>query len=256
MAKASMNPIFLDKATYWVNLAYVGSVCLTLVVSVLAVFLSQQRAAVRDAELKKVQAVSAQQVAQANEHTASAAQHTAEANALVAQAESRTAVATLAQEELRKQNLVLSVELEQERKLRVEAEERAAREVAAVTPSGTPEPRKLSADQTQVIASTLRRFAEKRVAIVELVDPEAGPLAQQLTTALLEAQWSPVVSRFGALTPPQFGIICTHTGTDKAAIALVETLRSFKLTVYERKAEGNGTLEVLVGLNGSTNSAK
>src|SRR5579871_707669 len=200
MAKASMNPVFLDKASYWVNLAYIGSICLTLVVSVLAVFLSQQRAAVRDAELKKVQADSAQQVAQANERTASAAQHTAEANAVVAEAESRTAAATLAQEELRKQNLVLSVQLEQERKLRLDAEERAAREAAAAASSAaTSEPRKLTADQAQVIASSLRRFAEKRVSIVELVDPEAGSLAQQLTTALSEAQWSPVVSRFGAL---------------------------------------------------------
>ncbi|HEY2382830.1 MAG TPA: hypothetical protein VGK48_16770 [Terriglobia bacterium] len=250
-----MSPIFLDKASYWVNLAYIGSVSLTLVVSVLAVFISQQRAAVRDAELKKVQADSAQQVALANERTASAAQHTAEANVVVAQAESRTAAATRAQEELRKQNLVLSVQLEQERKLRAEAEERAAREAAART-ARTSAPRKLTANQMQVIASTLRPFAGKHVTIVELVDPEAGPLAQQLTAALSQAQWSPVVSRFGALTPPQFGIVCTHSGTDKAAIALVETLRSFNLTVYERKAEGNSTLELLVGLNGPANSAQ
>jgi hypothetical protein len=173
----------------------------------------------------------------------------------VAQAESRSAAATLAQEELRKQNLVLSVQLEQERKLRLEAEERAARGAAAAT-TASPKPRTLSSEQAKVIASMLRGFAEKRVSIVELVDPEAGPLARQITSALSQAQWSPVVSRLGALTPPQFGIVCTHNGTDKAAIALVETLRSFSLTVYERKVEGLGTLEVLVGLNGSPHAAR
>lgn len=243
-----MNPVLLDKAAYWVNFAYIASISLMLAVTVLVVFVSQQRTAQRDAELKKVQANSAQAIAAANEHSASA-------SAVLAEAESRTAAATLAQEELKKQNLVLAVQLEQERKLRLEAEERAARQAAAAA-SSAPEPRKLSSEQTETIASNLRRFAEKHVSILEIVDPEAGPLAEQITSALNGAQWAPVVSRFGALTPPQYGIICTHNETDKAAIALVETLRSFNLTVYERKSEGNGTLEILVGLHSSPNSAK
>src|SRR5215472_12619224 len=108
-----MNSAVLDNAASWVNVAYIASVGLTVILSILAVFISHQRASVRDIELKKVQAHSAQQIALANGRSA-------EANAVAAEAESRTAAATVAQEELRRENLGLSMQLEQERKLRLE----------------------------------------------------------------------------------------------------------------------------------------
>src|SRR4051812_45343326 len=110
MAKASMDPALLDKAAYWVTFAYIATIGLTLIVSVIAVFLSHQRATLRDAELKKVQAESAREVATANEHSSAANERAASANAMASQAQSQAAAATLTQEQLRKQNLELSIQ--------------------------------------------------------------------------------------------------------------------------------------------------
>lgn len=251
MAKASMDPALLDNAAYWVTFAYIAIIGLTLIASVVAVFLSHQRATLRDAELKKVQAESAREIAMANEHSAAANERAASANAVASQAQFQVAAATLTQEQLRKQNLELSIQLEQEKRLRLEAEERLSREGAkGVAGNGQP-PRVLTEAQGQVLASTMRRFANEHVSLVEIVDIEAGPLARQINAALSNAQWSIAVNRFGALAPPQYGIICTHAPSDPAAVALVETLRSFNLTVHERNSNGNGSgrFEILVGLN-------
>ena len=228
MAKASMDPGLLDKAAYWVTFAYIATICLTLIASVVAVFLSHQRATLRDTELKKVQAESAREVATANEHSAAANERAASANAIASQAQSQAATATLTQEQLRKQNLELSIQLEQEKRLRMEMEERLTREGAKGV-AGNGQPRVLSEAQEQQLASTMRRFANEHASLIELVDVEAGPLARQINAALSSAEWSIAVNRFGALAPPQYGIICTHAPSDRAALALVETLRSFNL---------------------------
>jgi hypothetical protein len=245
-----MDSVLLEKAAYWVNFAYIATICLTLIASVVAVFISHQRASLRDAELKKVQAESARDVANANERSATANERAASANAVAAQAQSQAAAATLTQEQLRKQNLELSIQLEQEKRMRLEVEERLAQQ----SPKGVAkngQPRVLTEAQEQLLTSTMRRFNNEHVSLVEISDAEAAPLARQINTALSNAEWSIAVSRFGALAPPQYGIICTHAPSDRAAVALVETLRSFKLTVYERNSNGNGSarLEILVGLN-------
>jgi hypothetical protein len=64
---------------------------------------------------------------------------------------------------------------------------------------------------------------------------------------LQSANWTIHVSRFGALVPPQHGIVCTHDANNPAATALVKTLRSFDLTVYERSG-AEGQFDILVGL--------
>jgi hypothetical protein len=130
--------------------------------------------------------------------------------------------------------------------MRLEMEERLAKGVAR-----NRQPRVLTETQEQLLTTTMRRFTNEHVSLVEIGDTEATPLARQINTALSNAEWSIAVSRFGALAPPQYGIICTHAPSDLAAVALVETLRSFKLTVYERNSNGNssGRLEILVGLN-------
>src|SRR5437667_296242 len=114
MVKAPMNSVLLDTAADWVNFMYIALVCLTLTASIIAVFLSYQRTSMRDNEVKKVQGQSALEVASANERSAEANQREVAARAIAAEAESRTAAAAAAQEELRKNNLELSVQLEQE----------------------------------------------------------------------------------------------------------------------------------------------
>jgi hypothetical protein len=244
-----MDPSYLDKAAYWVNLAYIATVCLTLIATVVVVFISYQRAAVRDVELKKVQADAARQVATANQLSAQASEHAASANAAASEAQSEAANATLAQEKLRKENLQLSIQLEQEKRLRLEVQERLAQQPSPGKVIGqNGQPRVLTNQQEQALASTMRSFSDRRVAVIEIGDGEAGPLARQISAALSSGSWSVSVSRLGALVPPQYGIICTHGPADRAAAALVETLRSFDLTVYERNANGNSQFEILVGL--------
>src|SRR5687767_10273798 len=93
---------FLDRAGYWINLIYICLVCLTMMAGVVAVFVSHQRTALRDAELKRVRAESAQQIAAANLRSADAGdrfvtanQHAAELDAAIAQAQSLAAAASL-----------------------------------------------------------------------------------------------------------------------------------------------------------------
>jgi len=73
----------LDKVAYWINLAHIASVCLTILTSVVVVFLSHQRAALRDVELKKVQV-------QAEERIATAIEQFAEANRRAVRSEEHT----------------------------------------------------------------------------------------------------------------------------------------------------------------------
>jgi hypothetical protein len=237
-----MNHAVLDNAASWVNVVYIASVGLTVILSIVALFISHQRASIRDIEVKKIQAYSAQQIALANGRSA-------EANAVAAEAESRTASATVAQEELRKQNLMLSMQLEQERKLRLELEERIARGRFDEADRICGAPRALTDEQDQTLVSSLRRFPHKQVSVVQIGDPEAAHLAEQILDALSKSQWTAVVSRVGTLVPPQYGIICTHSIMDHAAAAFVQTLRSFNLRVYERNSEETDQSEILVGLN-------
>jgi hypothetical protein len=232
---------WLDKAGDWINLIYIASVCVTILTSLVVVFLSHQRAALKDLELKKVRV-------QAQERIAAANQRAAAANAAAAEAQAKAASATLAAAQLRKENLQLSIQLEREKELRLEAEKRAGRQpVGASSASQNPQARMLTAEQEQLLMAEMRRFGEKRVTIIELGDPEAGSLARQIGGVLEKAQWQVVVSRVGTLVPAQYGVICTHSPGDGPASALVSVLRSVNSVVYERTATVD-QCQIIVGL--------
>jgi hypothetical protein len=276
VAKDNMaDPLMLDKAVYWVNIAYIASVGLTIIASLMIFYLSQQRTGLMDAQIKKAGFDSQRDAATAN-------QRAAEANLIAEKAQAEKTQLAIREEQLKKQNLDLSMELERQKQARLELEARLLRmpstppppepaqpvqqvqpppvtggpgPVAAVpTSPGKPAsnanagPRVLTSDQERLLAETMRQFGDAFVSVIELGDAEAGPLARQIATALQSAKLNVVVNKFGALLPPQHGVICTHGPNDTAAAELVKTLRSFNLTVYERGGT-TGQFEVLVGLN-------
>jgi hypothetical protein len=216
----------LDKAAFWINLAYIASVGLTVLTSVVIVFLSHQRAALRDLELKKVQL-------QAEERAS--------------EAQAKAAAATMTEAQLRQENLQLSTQLEREKELRLEVEQRASRQPSIDRTASQNPPRILTDEQEQLLVGEMRSFGEKRITIIELGDPEAGSLARQISAVLEKAQWHVVVSRVGALVPAQYGVICTHSPGNGPAAALVRALRSVNLVVYER-TENLDQFQIIVGL--------
>jgi len=243
-----VDAAFLDKAAYWVNLVYIASVCLTMATSVVVVFISYQRAALRDFELKKVESQSQERIAVANQQVAEANQRAAASNAEAAEAQSKAGAVALAEAQVRKENLQLSIQLESEKALRLEMEQRAAQQqVTAGTGSQNPQPRVLTAEQEGLLLEEMRNFGNMRVTITELGDPEAGSLARQIASLLERAEWRVVVSRVGALVPAQYGLICIHSPGDSAASALVSALRSANLIVYDR-TETVDQFEIIVGL--------
>jgi hypothetical protein len=269
VAKISMFDVaFLDKAAYWMNLAYIASVCLILATSVIVVYISHQRATLRGLNLERVQKQSAERLAAANQQSAEANQRAAALTKEVADAQAKAAAAALAEARLQKENLQLSMDLERERSLRLEIQKRttaqppsaqqplsppaaADRSAAGTRESKTPLPpgqmRVLTAQQEEVLSGELRRFAEKSVTIIELGDPEPGSLARQLATILKGARWQVFVNHVGALVPPQYGVICTHTSGDDAASAFAKALRSAHLVVYERTNTVD-QFQIIVGL--------
>jgi hypothetical protein len=241
---------FFEKAAFWVNFAVIATASLTLVLSVLLVFLSNRRSALRSTELESAQAASAERAAAASQRAADADGRAAAAIESAAKAQSEAAAAVREREQLRKANVQLTSDLEREKRLRLELEELAARQQRApvgATDSPTVQQRVLTAEQEGLLATALRDFAGKSATIIELADPEARPLARQISSALEKATWSVFITPVGALTPPQHGIICTHNTGDAAALALVSTLRSFNLIVYERN-ETVDRLQIIVGL--------
>jgi len=274
VAKDNMaDPLMLDKAVFWVNVAYIASVSLTIIASLMIYYLSQQRTGLLDAQIKQAGFDSQRDAANAN-------QRAAEATLVAEKAQAEKSQLAIREEQLKKQNLDLAMELERQKQASLELEERLKRQpqipevpptpqpiqqippglrdpgpvagpIASSTPPATPSqagPRVLTFDQERVLAETMRHFGESFVSVIELGDAEAGPLARQITTALQNAKLNVVVNKFGALLPPQHGVICTHGPNDTAAAELVKTLRSFNLTVYERNGT-SGQFEVLVGLN-------
>ena len=118
------------------------------------------------------------------------------------------------------------------------------RPVSRVSPETRP--RVLTPHQEEEAVRILREFAGTCVSVIQIEDPEAGPLACQITRIVRNAKLQVEISRFGALVPAQYGIICTHESKEPAAAALVRLLRSFNLLVYDR-AGTQDQFEVLVG---------
>jgi hypothetical protein len=235
-----VDPAFIDKLAYWVNFVYILAVCVTLATTVLVVVLSQRRTANLRAEMQRLQAETAQQIKEAREQTLALNDRMAAADSVASRVQDQ---AEQAREKLNQEKIELRTQLEKEKRLRLEAESLLVRLPAA---SDQKQPfRRLTSTQEHELLLRLRRFEGRRVTIVELTDDEAGALARQLAAVLSDAKWDVLVSKVGALNPAQYGIICVHSPGDDAAALLVELLRSFDLTVYER---GGALLEIIVGL--------
>jgi len=266
--KESMPAVtLLDKAVYWVNIAYIASVCLTLATTFMVVFLSHQRSSEREAAVKRVELDSQQRildsqqrVLESEQRVAAANERAATSNSHAAEWETETASANLAREKLRKENLQLSTELEHQKRLRMEVEERMAHQPppaplpaqvsvpqAPLVPPVPQGPRVLTPEQEQAILDALNNFGGTRVSIIELGDAEAGPLAQQIARLLQNARWNVVVSRFGGLVPPQHGVVCTHGPDNAAASAFVNSLKKLNMIVYDRGGTPD-QFEIIIGL--------
>ena len=212
--------------------AFVVTVVIALAAVVLIVIRFRRRERLARIELQKIQAESGHLVAAANVRLAALKE--------------KTAQASIAHEQLIRENLELRIELEREKRLRIEAEVKAPLPQLETPAAGRNHVRRLTADQAAALTQTMRRFEGRPVLVVELRDEEARLLAKQIVSALTDAGWHVTVHRLETLTPPQFGIICSHTPEDEASAVLVGTLRSFNMTVHDRR-EGD-SLVIMVGL--------
>jgi hypothetical protein len=216
----------------WVILVYLAGFALIVIAARLAI-LSHRRSEEKRTQFTKLQLDAEKRVADANKRAAAA--------------DEAAASAARDLEQLRKEVFTLSEEVEHEKRLRLEMEERVRRRrplnrVRPETPS-----RVLTAGQEEQAVRILREFAGTPVSMIETKDPEAGPLACQITRIARKAELQVAVSQYGALVPAQYGIICTHGPKEPAAAAFVRLLRSFNLVVYDR-AGTPGQFEILVGL--------
>jgi hypothetical protein len=216
----------------WVNVAFIAGSALVLLSALLTV-LSYRRYREKENQLTKLQLDTQRRLADADKR--------------VEAANEAAVSAALAQEQLRKEILALSVQLEREKRLRLEMEERVLRQraVSRVGPEGPP--RVLTAGQEEEGVRIMREFAGTNVSVIEIEDPEAGPLAGQITRIVRGAELLVEVCHFGCLVPAQYGIICTHGPGEAAAVAFVRMMRGFDLVVYERAGKA-GEFEIVVGL--------
>ena len=215
-----------------VNVGYLTGTVLIVIAALLSIF-SRRRSQEKRTQFTKLQLDAEKRVADANKRAAAA--------------DEAAASAARALEELRKEILALSGELEHEKRLRLEMEERVLRQrpLSRVSPE-TP-PRVLTAGQEEQAVTILREFAGTPVSMIETEDAEARPLACQITRIVRNAELQVAISQYDALVPAQYGIICTHGRKEPAAAAFVHLLRSFNLLVYDR-AGTPGQFEILVGL--------
>lgn len=112
-------------------------------------------------------------------------------------------------------------------------------------PGNPPSVRLLTHDQFQTVAAELKRFSGTPIDLWQLSDPEAAALAEQLKALLTAAGWTVKITKFGALSPPRYGVSIVHRG-NPAAAALAKALRSVHVAVTEESDIG-GTV-VIVGL--------
>jgi hypothetical protein len=223
-----MNAFFENSA----NIAYIAGSALILISAVLTI-LSYRRYREKENQLTKLQLDTQRRLAEADKR--------AEA------ANEAAASAVRERERLREEIAALSTELEREKTLRRKMEERVLRPgpVGRVSPEGPP--RVLTAGQEEEAVRIMREFAGTVLCMIEIEDPEAGPLAGQIQRMLREAGLQVEVCHFAALVPEQYGIICTHGPGEAAPVAFVKMMRGFDLVVYERAGKA-GEFEIVVGL--------
>ena len=162
-------------------------------------------------------------------------------------------------EKLRQENQALTARLEEERAVRTKDAEHPAANRPVVTPVAPPVPpdtappeiptkpgvRTITPSQFQVLVSDLKRFEGTQIEVWQISDIEATALADQITSLLNAANWSVKTYKFGALSPPRYGVTVVHRG-NPAASALAKSLRSINMLATE---EGDiGGLVVIVGL--------
>jgi septal ring factor EnvC (AmiA/AmiB activator) len=212
----------------------ISVIALSLAALIVIALISHHRTAARELEIRRLKEESQQKIAAATVR--------------IARANQSAAAAEREREQLKNENLELAIALERERKQRQEVEERIAQLAASGAAAGRRcEPRVITEEHAAAIAAGMRRFSGQRVTLIQLSDPEACALAEQLRQTLEDAQWDVVVSRVESLVPPQRGIIVTHAKEDSAAAELVAALRTFGLIVYER-TEPMPQLQIIVGL--------
>jgi hypothetical protein len=105
--------------------------------------------------------------------------------------------------------------------------------------------RMLNSDQFQNVAANLKRFSGTPIDLWQISDPEATALAEQIKTLLTTAGWTVKTTKFGALSPPRYGVSIVHRG-NPAAAALARSLQAAGMSATEESDIG-GTV-VIVGL--------
>jgi hypothetical protein len=106
-------------------------------------------------------------------------------------------------------------------------------------------PRSLNRIQLATLVDELKPFAGQHVEVMEVLDAEVTPFADQLHQAFTDAGWTVSRSRLGVMIPHRYGVVCEHADGDRAAAALVQRLKYEHIAVSE--APGR-SLAVVVGL--------
>jgi hypothetical protein len=232
MNQKGMDASFLETASFWSNIAVVALTVLAAIAGALALYFSSRLSALKDADLAKFQAESKAAISVADARGA-------EANAKAADAAKGTAEALLAAAGANERAGKIEVEAASQRERAAKAE----RELLALQQRLAW--RELTPEQERRFVTELSRFAGTRVAIMTLGEAEASKFGEQIKSVLTAARWSLAVSVAGLVSPPPYGVICTHTAGDAAAASFVGLLKSANVIVSERIANG---FQILIGL--------
>jgi hypothetical protein len=133
--------------------------------------------------------------------------------ASAAQANERT-------EDLKKENLQLGIELEQEKQARLMIEQRLAA-------------RSLSQKERDIISELLKPYPGRKIKITRLGDQEAGPYADQFIEMFKSLGWDVEIEWMGTTSPPIYGInyYIPKEGSDPAIQALTSAFAKARIEV-------------------------
>jgi hypothetical protein len=109
-------------------------------------------------------------------------------------------------------------------------------------------PRHLTQSQTQILVRELRKLGRRHLDVVLLGDQEASSFAGEISNVFAEADWALSLSRIGASSPPQYGLVLeTPSAELPEAQSLVEAFRlaGLPLAVQPQRPK----VELFVGLN-------
>jgi len=218
----------LEKLLVWANVVYVLAVSLAAVGTFAIYRLSATINAAKDKELARFRTESQVQI--------SRAQADAE------QAKAQAASAVEGAERLRQENLKLSIKLEEERKARLELEQKLA-------------PRILTAKQAEMIAEHLRKFPSAEVGVTAVMNQdESISYAFQLAAAIRKGNWKIrggqiVHASFDPLVPRGVNVFAQED--DNPALAVLhDAIASAGILVggIMKTRQRPGSLDVVVGV--------